>query len=63
MLVPPNISCSEANPPFCAGQRKRKLDTDNLKDGDAPPTKVARPSSPTTFGPGEMFFKVDEGTK
>ncbi|XP_064403527.1 metastasis-associated protein MTA3-like isoform X2 [Halichondria panicea] len=45
------------------GQRKRKLDTDNIKEGDAPPTKVARPSSPTTFGPGEMFFKVDDGTK
>ncbi len=50
-------------PLFCIGQRKRKLDAESADGGDAPPTKVPRPSSPMSFGPGEIFFRVDDKTK
>ncbi len=48
---------------LCLEQRKRKLDTEGVDESDAPPPKVPRPSSPKSFGPGEIFFKVDEKTK
>lgn len=42
--------------------RKRRLE-DGSEHGAAAAKKVPRPSSPQVLGPGEIFFRVDPGTK
>jgi hypothetical protein len=57
VYVPPS---NGVIPPPVSESRKRKLEGPQEPERKV---KVARPPSPATLGPGELFFKADKGTR